>query len=717
MTTRTGPLARLGFAVVRFPRAIVVAWVALAVTGGILALAGGRLANGGTDVPGSSSARADSLATKHIYGMKRTHLFAVVMAPAGQTASLARLAPGVRRAVARAPHVVEVGPPRIVPSAGFAVVPFDLHATLEDAQKELSAVRAPAQRAAGGADLAIVGEAADYDRYSKTAREDLSKVEEISFPVTSAIILVAFLSIVATGVPTVLAGLVLAVTFGVLYGISQLAVLSVFATNTALVLGLGLSIDYSLFNVTRFREALRANGGDIPAAVRETLATTGRAIAFSGLTITIAVASLFILHVGVFSGMAIGVITAALVAVAGGITLVPSVLVLGGRHLDRLPIRRVAAAAESRRVWRWIADFVLRRRTPVAIGAALALVVLAIPLAGAHLASPTASALPKSDPVRSVSDRVGRVLGGGAVTPVYVIARADQAQLRRVLERDPGVARPILFRRGTDGWLQALAPLRAQTDGTVAQDTVRRLRRELGDGRPPLEAAVGGTTAKAVDLLDRLHSRTPAVVATALLLSALLLFFAFRSVVVPIKAALTTLLSVGAALGILTFLYQHAGLGESHHLSFFVPLFLFAIIFGLSADYEVFLLSRIREEYLGGASSNRSIKAGLVASARSITLAGLVMAVVFLAQSTSRMEPLQQLGLGMAISVLIDITIVRTLLVPATMSLLGRRNWWLPRLGRRPARSVAARRRPRSGRREPALRSERGEPALRSERG
>jgi len=387
--------------------------------------------------------------------------------------------------------------------------------------------------------------------------------------------------------------------------------------------------------------------------------------------------------------MSFGAMSAALVAVAGGLTLVPAVLVLGGRHLDRMSIRRAVAAADSARLWRWLAAFVLRHRLAVAVGSAAVLLALALPLTRAQIGFPTATALPKSDPVRSVPEKLAQSIGPGAVTPVTVVAPGDPRPLLRRLRRDPGVAGPLEVRRG-GGWVEVLAPLRAPTDSREAQDTVRRLRRELTGGSAPLAAAVGGSTATGIDNVARLDERTPAVIAAALGLSMLLLVVAFRSIVVPIKAALTTLLSVGSTLGILTLLYDDLGIGASSELSYFVPLFLFAVIFGLSTDYEVFLLSRIREEHLAGASSDQSIERGLVRSARSITLAGLVMVVVFLAQATSRMEPLQQLGLGMAIAVLIDITIVRTFLVPATMALLGERNWWLPRWARQPKRALAS---------------------------
>ncbi|HEX8742846.1 MAG TPA: MMPL family transporter [Thermoleophilaceae bacterium] len=679
---RTGPLARLGDLVVARPRTILAVWALLAVAGSVAAaVLHDRLANRGVAVPGSQSVLADDLARDHIYGESRSRVSVVLTAPDGDAAALRRAAPRVRRAVKRAPRVAEVGPPRYV--RGDALIGVDLRATLPQAQKRLAGLREAATDAAGGTEVTVVGEAATYDRYASTAREDLDRVERITFPVTSAIILVAFLSLVATAVPTVMAGLVLLVTFGALFALSLVANLSVFAANTALALGLGLSIDYALFNVTRFREVLRGNGGDIPGAVRETVATTGRAIAFSGLTVATAVASLVILEIGVFSAMAYGAIAAALVAVAGGLTLVPSVLVLGGRHLDRLSIRRAVAAAESARLWKAIAAFVLRRRLPVAVVSATLLLALAVPLFGAEVAFPTADALPRDEPVRAVPERLGAEIGSGAFTPVRILSRSDRKRLVAAVRRDPGVGRPLEVRRGGDGWVQVLAPLRDPTDSSAAQATIRRLRDDLTGGARPLAAAVGGTTATGIDNIDRLDARTPWVIAAALGLSVLLLFVAFRSIVVPLKAALTTLLSVGSTLGILTLLYGELGVGESGELSYFIPLFLFAVIFGLSTDYEVFLLSRIREEHLDGASSDESIGRGLVKSARSITLAGLVMAVVFLAQSTSRMEPLQQLGLGMAIAVLIDISIVRTFLVPATMSLLGERNWWLPRLSRR----------------------------------
>lgn len=684
-------MRRLGRFVARHPIVVLVAWTvagAVAVPGALQLEE--RLANGGFDVPGSQSQVADALAREHVYrGDVSRVLVAIRGDDAGRHLVRARLR-RVERAVRHATGVIGVRPlPRS--DGAYQALAVTLRADLPAAQTLVPGVRDAARRAAAPARAVVVGAPAVFERYSQLARADLARVERISFPITGAIMLVAFLSIAATGVPLVLAALSLLVAFGVLFLVSHATALSVFASNTALVLGLGLSIDYALFNVTRFREALCDRDGDVRRAVEDTVATTGRAIAFSGLTIVIALGSLLAVDIGVFSGMALGAMASALVAMAGGLTLVPAVLRLAGTRIDRLAIRRAVTAADSGRLWRWLASVVVRHRVGVILVTVPVLLVAALPLLHARIAFPTTTALPRGDEVRAVSEDVGRAYGRGAVDPVSIVARADSRRLRRVIASDPGVGGPVAASRGRSGWIDLLVPLRASPDSAAAQATVRRLRHRLTEGVQPAAVAVGGETANGIDIVQRLDARTLTVVAIAVASSALLLLIAFRSIVVPLKAVASTLISVAATLGILTMLFADLGLGESTQLSYFVPVFLFAIVFGLSVDYEVFLLSRIREEWIHGAPSDEAIARGLVKSARSITLAGLVMTVVFLAQATSRMEPLKQLGLGMAIAVAIDVTIVRALLVPATMSLLGDRNWWLPhRAARRGNRSAPA---------------------------
>lgn len=661
--------------VVRRARLTVVLWALLAAVSALgAAQLHDRLANGGFTVPGSQSERAEDLVRARVNGGDRSGVLVTARPDMGRPLD-ARL----RRALASAPGVERVGPPRLAAGGGLVAFQVELGSDLARAQKRLPELRQRAAAAAGeDRATSVVGAPAVFERYSELAREDLKRVELLSFPVTAVIILVAFLSVFATGIPLVLAGLGLLISLGVLYLVSLLADISVFATNTALVLGLGLSIDYALFNVTRFREELRERG-DVPAAVRATVVTTGRAIVFSGLTVTGAVGSLLLIDIGVFSGMALGAMAAALVSVAGGVTLVPALLTLLGKRVDRLALAPAQRAARSGRLWTWLASFAVRRRVPIVVSLLPLLLIAAIPLREAGIGFPTSSALPPDDPTRAAEERLGRAFGAGAAQPVSVVARGDARRLVAVLRDDPGVGRPLAVDRGERRWLEISAPLRAPPDSERAQRTVRRLRARLTEGVAPLAVAVGGPTASGIDIVERLNARTPLVVAFAAGFTFLLLLLAFRSIVAPLKAVLTVLLSVAAALGILTLLYSSGGLGTTDELSYFVPLFLFGIVFGLSTDYEVFLLSRIRESHMKGRSTNAAIAEGLVASARSISLAGLVMIVVFLAQGTSRMEPLQQLGIGMALAVLIDVTLVRTLLVPASMALLGRLNWWLPR--------------------------------------
>jgi uncharacterized membrane protein YdfJ with MMPL/SSD domain len=400
----------------------------------------------------------------------------------------------------------------------------------------------------------LIGQAGIYQRYQVQSKRSLQTASLISFPVTLAILLVAFLSVVAALLPLGLAAMCVGVTFGMLYLLSYVVQLSVFVEDTVLVLGLGLSIDFSLFMVTRVRESLARGGATVEQAVTEALRTSGRAIAVSAVTIAAALGGLYVTGLGIFSSLATGAIGAALIAAAAALTLTPAALVLLGDRLDRLSIPVAVNAARSGRFWRGLADFVVRRCVAVVAMLVPILVVLSVPLGGMHITLKTLSVLPSSDPVRVASAGV---------------------------------------------------------------------------------------------------------------------------------AALTTLLSVSAALGIMTFCFRSTG-----DIGYFVPLFLFATIFGLSTDYEVFLLSRVREHHLEGASNTDALKRALIGSSRSITLAGLAMGVVFFSFAVSPLVPFQELGVGMGLAIVLDVTVVRGLLVPATVALLGEANWWRPGRTRPTARGA-----------------------------
>jgi uncharacterized membrane protein YdfJ with MMPL/SSD domain len=515
------------------------------------------------------------------------------------------------------------------------------------------------------------------------SKKSLSTSSLISFPVTLVILLVAFLSVVAALLPLGLAAVCVGVTFGFLYLLTYVVQLSVFVEDTVLVLGLGLSIDFSLFMVTRVRESL-SRGASMEEAITETLQTTGRAITVSGLTVATALAGLYVTGLGVFQSLATGAIGAALIAVSAALTLTPAALVLLGDRLDRLSLRRAVAAAQNGAFWRRLADFVVRRRVAVVAVIVPVMVVLSIPIAGMHITLKSISVLPSSDPVRVATADDAEHFGPGAGTPAVVVAHAPPAQLRRLIAAQPGVVGVGPTEHGARGWVRISATLDSYSDSSRADRIVRDLRTTLGR-QYGSQAVVGGATAVGLDLIDRIDARTPWVVLVVLLAEILVLTVIFAAPLIALKAALTTLLSVTAALGAMTLLFRSTG-----DIGYFVPLFLFATIFGLSTDYEVFLLSRVREHHREGESNTASLKRALIGSSRSITLAGITMGVVFFSFAVSPLVPFQELGVAMGLAIVLDVTVVRGLLVPATVALLGEANWWRPRWSRRRPRQSGA---------------------------
>jgi uncharacterized membrane protein YdfJ with MMPL/SSD domain len=671
--------------VLRHPRKILAFWlVALLLSGVLASRLGDRVQNGGYVVSGSQSQRAVTLGE---------HLFSSSSAPQAYLSVLARRgAPPVpshdvldaARAIRGVAGVREVGSPVLSADGRAALLPVAFAGSsgyaqtrVPDVQSALAHTRLLSSRAQ------LVGEIAVYQRYMVQSKKSLSTSSLISFPVTLVILLVAFLSIAAALLPLGLAAVCVGVTFGLLYLLSYVVQLSVFVEDTVLVLGLGLSIDFSLFMVTRVRESL-ARGSTMELAITEALATTGRAITVSGLTVATALAGLYVTGLGVFASLATGAIGAALIAVAAALTLTPATLILLGENLDRFSIRAAVNAAQNGSFWRRLADFVVRRRIAVVAVVVPIMLVLSIPIGGMHIALKSISVLPGSDPVRVASARVAEHFGPGAGTPAVVVAHAPPAKLRQVVAAQPGVVRVGPAELGARGWVRVSATLDAYSDSSRADTIVRNLRSTLGRSFGS-QAVVGGATAVGLDLISRINARTPLVVLVVLLAEILVLTLIFAAPLIALKAALTTLLSVTAALGVMTFFFRSTG-----DIGYFVPLFLFATIFGLSTDYEVFLLSRVREHHREGESNTASLKRALIGSSRSITLAGITMGVVFFSFAVSPLVPFQELGVGMGLAIVLDVTIVRGLLVPATVALLGEANWWRPRWSRRRSRASIA---------------------------
>jgi uncharacterized membrane protein YdfJ with MMPL/SSD domain len=673
----------------RHPRKIVAAWLLVLLASAGLALGlTERVRDSGYSVSGSQSERANLLG-KRLFAKESKPRVAIAVYAADRARKVTfREAAVAARAVHGAVGVREVEEAELSDDERVALVPLALAGEIAVAQTYVAGIQSAldhARRALPGVRLQLVGQAAVFDRYAVAARQSLQTSAAISFPVTLAILLVAFLSAVAALLPLALAAVSVTTSLGVLYLLSYVVQLNVFVQDTVLVLGLGLSIDFSLFMVSRVREGLAGDAEGLPDAITLALRSTGRAIVVSGLTVAAALAGLFATGLGAFASLATGAIAATLVAVAAALTLTPAMLVLLGPRIERLPMRVAVAAARNGALWRWLASFVIRRRTVLIAPIVLVMLALAAPAGGLQISWRTFSVLPATDPVRQATDRVADSFGPGYGAPAVVMARASPVRLTTLLEHQRGVRDigPPQFASG--GWVRFLVALDrpADSDGALADVRAMRagLRRALGRS-----AIVGGPSAEAVDLIDRVDARTPLIVALVLLTEIVFLTCIFAAPVIAVKAALTTLLSVAAALGVMTFLFGAAG-----NVHFVVPLFLFASVFGLSTDYEVFLISRVSELHRGGASATDSLAEALVRSSRSITLAGITMSVVFFSFAVSPLVPLQELGVGLGLAILLDVTIVRSLLVPATVALLGEWNWWRPRMtSRRSNLTVAA---------------------------
>jgi uncharacterized membrane protein YdfJ with MMPL/SSD domain len=676
-------IARL---VLRHPRKILAFWVVVL----LLSLAGAsrlsdRVQNGGYAASGSQSIRAGELG-EHLFGAtSEPQAYLSVLAAHGSRALSSHVVLLAATALRGAAGVKQVGAPVISADGRAALMPVTFAGSYGYAQTRVPEVEAALAHARLTSSTArLIGQVGIYQRYMVQSKKSLSTSSLISFPVTLVILLVAFLSVVAALLPLGLAAVCVGVTFGFLYLLTYVVQLSVFVEDTVLILGLGLSIDFSLFMVTRVRESLAREGATMEQAITEALQSTGRAITVSGLTVATALAGLYVTGLGVFSSLATGAIGAALIAVSAALTLTPAAIVLLGERLDRFSVRRAVTAAQNGSFWRGLADFVVRRRVAVVATIVPVMLVLSIPIAGMHITLKSISVLPKSDPVRAATAQVSEHFPPGAGTPVVVVAHASPAGVRRIVGAQPGVVGVSPPELGRQGWVRMSATLDSYSDGTRADRIVEGLRSSLHRAYGS-QAVVGGATAVGLDLIQRIDERTPWVVLVVLLAEILVLTVIFAAPLIALKAALTTLLSVTAALGVMTFFFRSTG-----DIGYFVPLFLFATIFGLSTDYEVFLLSRVREHHREGESNTASLKRALIGSSRSITLAGITMGVVFFSFAVSPLVPFQELGVGMGLAIVLDVTVVRGLLVPATVALLGELNWWRPRWSRRHLRQSAA---------------------------
>jgi RND superfamily putative drug exporter len=522
------------------------------------------------------------------------------------------------------------------------------------------------------------------------------KSEAIGILAAVIILLVAFGSVLAMGLP------IMTALFGIGTGLAIVTLLAAvtdvpsFAPQVTAMIGIGVGIDYALFISTRYREALH-EGLQPEDAVIHAVDTSGRAVLFAGGTVVISLLGLFLIGLSFIRGLSIGAALAVLMVMLAAVTLLPAVLGFVGRAIDKwaLPFTKHPKPPEETMWARW-SRTVQRRPWPVAIAGLVVLLVLAIPAAGLRLGIADAGNDPVKFTTRRAYDLLSEGFGPGFNGPLIVASQlrspGDLAAMQRVadaIEKTPDVVhvgRVIPSANGKAAFVQVVAAGSPQDESTTR--LVHRLRDAVipaasaGSG---LDAHVGSQTAVGVDLADTMGQRLPYMFVAILLLSFILLMLVFRSLLVPLKAVIMNLLSIGAAYGVIVAIFQNGwmknliGIGKEGPIEAWVPMMLFAIVFGLSMDYEVFLLSRIKEEYDRDHDNAAAVSHGLAKTARLITAAAAIMICVFGSFVLSDMRVLKLIGFGLAFAVFIDATVVRLVLVPATMELLGDKNWWFPK--------------------------------------
>ena len=629
------------------------------------------------------------------------------------------------RTLAKLPIVVNVHSPlvgayenQISADGHSALVQFELDETdSAKAQDKLGPVEAAVAKVAGrhpGLRVEQFGDATANKAIDAAFSRDLKKAGELSLPITLAILVAAFGALVAAGIPLLLALTAVFLTMGLLAVPSQLIPLDKDISAVILLVGLAVGVDYSMFYLKREREE-RAAGRSPQAALEAAAATSGRAVIVSGLTVMIAMAGMFFAGDKTFNGFGLATILVVASAVLGSVTVLPALLSRLGDKVDKGRVPFVARFTKGRegRFWNTVLDVVLKRPLVSLVLAAGLLLALAAPALGLHTTSPGAEAFPKSIPIIATYDRIQTAFPGDVIA-ANVLVKAENvrspevqaaiASLEKRALATGQVHQPVDESVNEAGTVEVVSlPIDGNGTDAASNAALKTLRETLipatlGKVASIETYGVSGQTANSKDFNDQMKSAVPFVFGFVLLLAFLLLLLTFRSIVIAAKAIVLNLLSVAATFGGMTLIFQRGwgkgllGFEYTGGIVAFLPIFMFVILFGLSMDYHVFILSRVREAYDRGMSSEDAVTYGIKSTAGVVTSAAIVMVAVFSIFGTMSIIMLKQFGIGLAIAVFLDATIVRAVLLPSAMKLLGDWNWylprwleWLPRLEREPS--------------------------------
>jgi uncharacterized membrane protein YdfJ with MMPL/SSD domain len=679
-----------------------------------------HLTGGGFDVPGSQSL-AVSEALQRDFGAKADGIMVALKAGPDSTRAERAAAVGrVRREVASIDEVTL--PPaaalqgrRQLQRTGFAMLPLRSSQSSDELIDSAATLREDLDlgTAAAGVTPYLIGQPTIWAGMQEISKRDLSRAEGTGFPIVAVILLIVFGSLAAAALPLALGFVSVLVTGALIYFISLQMTMSVFVTNMASMIGIGVAIDYSLFILARYREEREA-GRDQSEARAEALSTSGLAVTFSGLAVTISLAGLWMVDNQALRSMALGAMTVVAISILTATTLLPALIaMLGDRVLPggivgrverflkhrvlRRPVVEPAAATTTgaSRFWEGWTRRVMAHPWTAIVAVSAVLLTLAIPVLSLETGTQALSQFPKGSDVRVGNELAAKKIGGGT-DPMQIVAafggrpragdRAAVVGFVRHLEATPGISTvsPPAY-AGDSVLIQATPSAPSESDAALAM--VDRLRDSVVPGTALSRIAavdVGGETARSHDVRLQISGSMWKIILFVLALSFLVLMVMLRSLILPLKAVLMNLLSIGAAFGVLVAIFQWGWLDgflgfESQGAldTINVPL-IFAVVFGLSMDYEVFLMSRIRERYLRHGDNERAVAEGLSSSARTISSAALIMTCVFAVFVLTGVPSIKELGLGCAVAIALDATLVRLILVPAAMKLMGAWNWWMP---------------------------------------
>ena len=684
-----GPLGRLGRWTATHFKVVALGWLAIAIGLGMLApQVEHALSGAGWEATGSESLQVRETVDREFGGLSSSALMVVVHSEdkTSDDPAFKAVVADAQRTLAADARVTEVVPPRpgqsisrdghtVAIQAGAGASSNDMVRAADDLKEPLSELDG------GGMQVSLTGASGMWSDFNEANKTAMMKSELISWPVTMAILLIAFGSLVAAGLPLMLTILGLVASAGSLYLGTHVLDIAIWAMNFALMFALALGIDYALFIVYRFRGAFfgtKLSAGD---AIAETMDTAGKAVLFSGVTVLISLSAVMLVPSPAFRSMALGIMLSVVFILAATLTLLPAVLGKLGPRVDKFSLpwsksgehRSARFAAWGERLW----------RRPVAYGAVavVALVALTIPVFGLQTGMPSIKVVPEDDGSRVAYAQVQEAFGKGAPGALQVVApKADGERVAAIAKADEGVAQvmPPAPGRGGDVLVQVI-PSHDPSDKAVGA-TIDRLRSDLPPG-----AFVGGSVAENHDLETALTDKTPLVIGVVLALGFLLLLVALQAPILAAVGVVTNLLAVGAAFGVARLIFQEGhlagllGLEPQGFLNAWAPVFFFAMVFAISMDYTVFLLSSAKEHWDRSHDPREAMIGGVAHSGRVVFAAAAVMVAVFFTFALSGPLPPKEMGVILGIAVLLDAALVRLLLVPVALRLLGKWAWWLPR--------------------------------------